>query len=70
MASSKVKIFSLPSVGQAAPEDSGSSLKQEIEAGLIGTQELIVPGSTSEDRKWAYRRSIPTVTLYDEIGLR
>ena len=70
MSGSKIKIFSLPSVGQAAPEDSGSSLKEEIEAGLIGTVELDVPGSEPGDTKWAYRRSIPTVTLYDEAGLR
>ena len=67
---SNIKIYTLPSVGQAAPEDAGSSMKEEIEAGLLGTEEATVPGDTEEDKAWSYKRSVPTVTLYDETGLR
>ncbi|ORX33987.1 hypothetical protein BD324DRAFT_584223 [Kockovaella imperatae] len=67
---SGINIYTLPSLGQAAPEDASSSLKQEIEAGLIGKTEATIPGDTPEDKSWAYTRSVPTVVLYDEMGLR
>lgn len=62
-------IYSLPSVGSSSSGDP-ESLRDQIERGLVGTTKASVPGATAEDRKWAYKRSVPTTVLYDEAGLR
>ncbi|ORY20909.1 hypothetical protein BCR39DRAFT_554493 [Naematelia encephala] len=62
---SPINIFSLPS--RAGPT---TSLRDEIEAGLAGRSEPIVPGNRTEDRRWSFKRNIPTVVLYDEQGLK
>lgn len=46
------------------------SLKDEIESGLLGTEHATVPGESDEDLKWAFKRSVPTMVLYDEQGLK
>lgn len=65
---SAINIFTLPKIGSAF--ESGPSLREEIEAGLLGTGETTVPGNREEDAQWAFKRSVPTVVLYDEQGLR
>lgn len=69
----RTTIYTLPSKngGGAETDDaSGSGLRDEIEAGLMGTGEVTVPGEQEEDKQWAFKRSVPTVVLYDEQGLR
>ncbi|EIW71173.1 hypothetical protein TREMEDRAFT_42626 [Tremella mesenterica DSM 1558] len=51
------------------PSTSGPSLKEQIEQGLTKTEKLI-PGEKEEDEKWSYKKTIPTLVLYDEQGLR
>lgn len=68
-------IFTLPptrrsSSGSPDSDTSPWSLRSEIESALEGTDEPTIPGSGEEDKKWAFKRSVPTVVLYDEIGLR
>lgn len=70
-----IHIFTLPSVSTGGQADvdagsSGFSIRDEIEAGLTGTEEVTVPGKRIEDRRWSFKRSVPTVVLYDEQGLR
>ena len=65
---SRINIFTLPKIGSAF--ESGPSLREEIEAGLLGQKEPTVPGVREEDKAWAFKRSVPTVVLYDEQGLR
>ena len=65
---SRINIFTLPKIGSAF--ESGPSLREEIEAGLLGQKEATVPGDRDEDKAWAFKRSVPTVVLYDEQGLR
>lgn len=60
-------IYTLPAV--SATNTPPESLRDQIERSLIGT-EPIVPGDTEEDKQWAYRRTVPTVVLYSEKGLR
>lgn len=72
---SKSTIFTLPSLaGESSKEGDAESsqygLRGEIEAGLLGTKEVTVPGKQEEDKKWSFRRSVPTMVLYDEKGLR
>jgi len=66
---SPISIFTLPSAGSSISGE-GSSLGEQIEAGLLGSKQSTVPGNTPEDEAWAYKRSVPTVVLYDEQGLR
>lgn len=61
-------IHTLPPI-KASPGDS-ASLKDQIAAALLGSGQVTVPGDRPEDRQWAYKRSVPTVVLYDEQGLR
>jgi hypothetical protein len=61
-------IYTLPAIAQSAGDQ--ASLKDQIERALLGTGEVTVPGETEEDKKWAFKRSVPTVVLYDEQGLR
>jgi hypothetical protein len=61
-------IHTLPAIPSSAGD--AASLKDQIEAALLGTGEVTVPGDTPEDQKWAFKRSVPTVVLYDEQGLR
>ena len=61
---SRRRIHSLP-----ARSVEGPSLKEEIEAGLLGN-ELVVPGPRDEDKQWAFKRTVPTMVLYDEQGLK
>ncbi|WVN89348.1 uncharacterized protein L203_104571 [Cryptococcus depauperatus CBS 7841] len=67
-------IFTLPSGKRESSMSTDSSisscLRLEIEAGLRGTSEPTMPGSRAEDKEWAYTKSVPTVVLYDEKGLR
>ncbi|KAL7419376.1 hypothetical protein Q5752_006214 [Cryptotrichosporon argae] len=63
----KNSIYTLPSTN---PSGSSTSLRCSIEAGLRGTSAPTVPGSTAADAAWAFKRSVPTVVLYDEQGLR
>ena len=66
---SPIHIFTLPPVS-AASSGEASSLREQIEAGLLGTKEATIPGNTADDKAWAFKRSVPTVVLYDEQGLR
>lgn len=61
-------VFTLPPVGDTGAEM--EPLRDQIQKGLLGTDTPTVPGSTAEDQKWAYKRSVPTLVLYDEAGLR
>ena len=65
-------IIQLPSLPSSAPTNGGGSqtLREEIIKGLRGTEQDIIPGEEEEDKQWKYRRSIPTMVLYDEKGLR
>lgn len=68
---SPINIFTLPPVTRdISGEESSLQQQKQIEAGLLGSKELTVPGSTHEDQEWAFKRSVPTVVLYDEQGLR
>ncbi|KAJ8291470.1 Ergothioneine biosynthesis protein 1 [Rhodotorula toruloides] len=58
-----------PSPSSASSDSSTDPLIAQVIAGLRGTSEHVVPGQTSEDRKFAYKRSIPTMTLYSQRGL-
>lgn len=62
-------IYTLPPVGQDG-DSPAEPLREQIERGLLGTPRPTVPGNTEEDIKWSYKRSVPTVVLYDEEGLR
>lgn len=62
------QIYTLPAVGTDNSEP--EALRDQIERALIGTEEPTIPGDTEEDKKWAYKRSVPTLVLYDEAGLR
>jgi hypothetical protein len=73
MSSTKTTIFTLPSTGGGSSEGADAEqygLRGEIEAGLLGTEEPTVPGEQEEDKKWSFKRSVPTMVLYDEQGLR
>lgn len=61
-------IYTLPAV--SATNTPPESLRDQIERSLLGTEKSVVPGDTDEDKRWAYRRSVPTVVLYSEKGLR
>lgn len=62
-------IYTLPAVGVDA-DTPAEPLREQIEHGLLGTSRPTVPGKTLEDMQWSYKRSVPTVVLYDEQGLR
>ncbi|KWU42457.1 hypothetical protein RHOSPDRAFT_21167 [Rhodotorula sp. JG-1b] len=53
----------------ATSEAPSDPLREQIIAGLIGSPKPTVPGKTEKDRAYAYRRTIPTMTLYSERGL-
>lgn len=53
----------------ATSEAPSDPLREQIIAGLIGSPKPTVPGRTEKDRAYAYRRTIPTMTLYSERGL-
>lgn len=61
-------IYTLPAIAQSAGDQ--ASLTDQIEKALLGTGKVTVPGDTEEDKKWAFKRSVPTVVLYTEQGLR
>lgn len=68
-------IFTLPptrrtSSGSSDSDTSPWSLRSEIESALKGTDVPIIPGVREEDKEWSFKRSVPTVVLYDETGLR
>ncbi|GAA6059119.1 hypothetical protein JCM10212_003866 [Sporobolomyces blumeae] len=44
-------------------------LREQIVAGLKGTESSTVPGATEGDQAFAFKRSIPTMVLYSERGL-
>ncbi|EPQ32309.1 uncharacterized protein PFL1_00505 [Pseudozyma flocculosa PF-1] len=54
-----------------SPESAKDKLRQDILAGLRGLDQPMIPGkeNDAEDRSFAYRRTLPTVILYDEQGL-
>jgi tRNA-specific adenosine deaminase 2 len=64
-----IDLYSGSSEGQQSQTD---TLRAEILEGLKGSKTSIVPGSTedAEDVKWAYNKTLPTMILYDEEGLR
>ncbi|KAL1407321.1 hypothetical protein Q8F55_006743 [Vanrija albida] len=63
------QIYTLPDV--AVGSDSVvEPLRDQIERGLAGTAEPTIPGNTEGDKAWSYKRSVPTVVLYDADGLR
>lgn len=66
------EIISLPHLATSSSAQGGGSLtlRDEIIKGLKGTQEPVVPGQEPEDAEWKYKRSLPTMVLYDEKGLR
>jgi hypothetical protein len=49
--------------------ESQPTLASQIEDRLIGGP-LTIPGDRPEDRAFAYTRSVPTMVLYSERGLR
>jgi hypothetical protein len=63
-------IHTLTPISSPSTCEPGPSLRDQIETGLLGTTEPTIPGSTEEDKKWAYTKSVPTLVLYDEQGLR
>ncbi|WWC86788.1 uncharacterized protein L201_001667 [Kwoniella dendrophila CBS 6074] len=62
-------LFTLPqaSNGSNTPQP---SMRDQIETSLKGTTEIQYPGNEEEDKEWGYKRSVPTLVLYDEEGLR
>ena len=68
-AMSAINIYTLPSTERSTSSDA-ASIRTDIEKGLVGTSEPTVPGKKPEDRRWSFTKSVPTVVLYDEQGLR
>ncbi|WWC68052.1 uncharacterized protein I206_101971 [Kwoniella pini CBS 10737] len=71
--SRKFSIYTLPTAQTNNGNKSNIpnlSIKEQIEFGLKGTNEIIYPGNEEEDKKWGFKRSVPTLVLYDEEGLR
>lgn len=66
---SPIKIHTLPALPTSGQEGS-ATLRTQIEKALLGTEDATVPGDTEADKAWAFKRSVPTVVLYDEAGLR
>jgi hypothetical protein len=66
---SAINIYTLPSTERSTSSDA-ASIRTDIEKGLVGTSEPTVPGKKPEDRRWSFTKSVPTVVLYDEQGLR
>lgn len=64
-----INIYTLPPTAQSTSSDA-ASIRDDIERGLIGSDQVTVPGKRPEDRRWSFKRSVPTVVLYDEQGLR
>ncbi|BGP74099.1 hypothetical protein NBRC10513v2_007531 [Rhodotorula toruloides] len=58
-----------PSPSSTSSDSSVDPLIAQVIAGLRGTSEHVTPGQTSEDKEFAYKRSIPTMTLYSQRGL-
>lgn len=77
VASDAVRSSSPSSLGEsegtastsATSEAPSDPLREQIIAGLVGSPKPTVPGKTEKDRAYAYRRTIPTMTLYSERGL-
>lgn len=61
-------IHTLPAIA-STPGDT-ASLKDQIADALRGNGQVTIPGDQEEDKRWAFKRSVPTVVLYDEQGLR
>jgi tRNA-specific adenosine deaminase 2 len=64
-------LIDLYSGSQASMAITDATLRKEIIKGLRGAETYIVPGSVDsvEDRKFAFRRTLPTTILYSERGL-
>jgi hypothetical protein len=70
---------SLPSDASDSKSTSASSvsseeapndwLKGEVVKGLKGVDQVVLPGSTEEDKGYGYKRTVPTMTLYSQKGL-
>jgi len=65
---SQHQVYTLPPIADSGAEP--EPLRDQIERGLLGTPTPTVPGDTPEDQQWAFKRSVPTVVLYSEHGLR
>jgi hypothetical protein len=63
-------VYTLPPVAGVDTAAEPEPLRDQIQRGLLGTDTPTIPGQTAEDKKWAYKRSVPTLVLYDETGLR
>nr|XP_018265365.1 uncharacterized protein I303_01730 [Kwoniella dejecticola CBS 10117]OBR87523.1 hypothetical protein I303_01730 [Kwoniella dejecticola CBS 10117] len=69
--STSATIYTLPAAGNNDGSNTPSpSIREQIELALKGTKEIQYPGEGEEDRAWGYKRSVPTLVLYDEEGLR
>ncbi|WVQ69374.1 uncharacterized protein L199_007591 [Kwoniella botswanensis] len=69
----RTTIFTLPTPSSDSSSESHTpppTLREQIESSLKGTSDIQYPGEREEDRQWGYKRSVPTVVLYDEEGLR
>ncbi|WRT64670.1 uncharacterized protein IL334_001604 [Kwoniella shivajii] len=65
---SEITIHTLPPPGRDSTLN--ISMRDQIESGLRGSEHIQYPGETEEDKAWGYKRSVPTLVLYDEEGLR
>ena len=67
-----IELPPLPSTSSSTEPTSTAqpTLRESIIRGLKGSETDIVPGDEQEDQEWKYRKSIPTMVLYDEKGLR
>lgn len=63
-----VSIHTLPPIASSSGDS--ASLREQIELALSGDGQSTVPGDRPEDKQWAFKRSVPTVVLYDQEGLR
>jgi hypothetical protein len=70
-AASKPTLIDLYSGSQASVAITDEALREDIIKGLRGSQTFIIPGSVDneQDRKFAFRRTLPTTILYSERGL-
>lgn len=69
MLSKKPSIISLASSSSTTADFSEESLRVQLASALRGSGETIVPGKRPEDKAYSYKRSVPTILLYDEQGL-
>lgn len=70
--SSEPPLIDLYSGSQASMAITDEALRNDIIGGLRGSETFTVPGNVDspEDRKFAFRRTMPTTALYSEVGLQ